>query len=282
MDPRAAGRTARSLEPLHALGYFAPEVDAEVSGLGVRRGMGSYFASRSAAMGRVGAGPVAATFFVFNPSKVAHFLPAAWEAASPADVVAARFRGVSAAYTRLLGAETLGSPEVREAADLARTAAEGCTVGGRPLYAAHADLPWPEEPHLVLFHALTLIREHRGDGHVAAMVTAGLTGLEGLVSHTATGKGFSQPAAQATRGWSDDEWAGAVAALADRGLMTSDGALTDEGRDFRRGIERQTDESGVAPWAALGESGTQRLAELGAPLVATALGNGAFPDGVFA
>ena len=144
MDPHAAGRTARSLEPLHALSYFAPEVEAEITGLGVRRGMGAYFASRAAAMGRVGPGPVAATFFVFNPSLVAHLVPAVWDAADPADVVAARYRGVSAAYQRLLGEETLASAEVAEAADLARTAAEGCTVAGRPLYAAHADLAWPE------------------------------------------------------------------------------------------------------------------------------------------
>ena len=282
MDPHAAGRAARSLEPLHALSYFAPEVEAEITGLGVRRGMGAYFASRAAAMGRVGPGPVAATFFVFNPSLVAHLVPAVWDAADPADVVAARFRGVSAAYQRLLGEETLASAEVAEAADLARTATEGCTVAGRALYAAHADLAWPDEPHLVLFHALTLLREHRGDGHVAVLVSAGLSGIEALVSHVATGRGFTRPAAQATRRWSDEEWAAAVTTLADRGLMTADGELTDEGRDFRKSLERQTDESGAAPWDALGEERAQRLAELARPLVGTALGNGAFPDGVFA
>ena len=282
MDPRLAGRTARLLEPLHALGYFAPEVEAEVVGVGVRKGRGTYFASRSAAMGRVGAGPVAATFYVFNPSLVAHFIPAAWEAASPEDVVAARYRGVSGAYARLLGEEVLASDEVREAADLARTASAGCTVAGRPLYAAHADLAWPDEPHLVLFHALTLLREHRGDGHVAALIGADLSGIEALVTHTATGKGFTRPAAQATRAWSDEEWAAAVAGLAERGLMTSDGELTDEGIALRKAVEHHTEESAFSPWEHLGEAGTARLTELGRPLVTTALTNGAFPAGVFA
>lgn len=282
MDPRLAGRAARSLEPLHALGYFAPEVDAEVSALGVRRGRGTYFASRSAPMGRVGAGPVAATFYVFNPTLVGHFIPAAWEVASPEDVVAARYRGVSAAYARLLGDEVLGSDEMSEAADLARTATTGCTVAGRPLYAAHADLAWPDEPHMALFHALTLIREHRGDGHVAALVGADLSGIEALVTHTATGKGFTQPAAQATRGWSDDDWSAAVAGLASRGLVSAAGELTDEGRALRTAIERRTEQSAVSPWDALGETGTQRLVEICQPLVATALTNGAFPAGVFA
>lgn len=282
MDPRLAGRTARLLEPLHALGYFAPEVEAEVVSLGVRKGRATYFASRAAAMGRVGAGPVAATFYVFNPSLVAHFVPAVWEAASPEDVVAARYRGVSAAWSRLLGAEALVSDEVRGAADLARTASDGCSVAGRPLHAAYADLPWPEEPHMVLFHALTLLREHRGDGHVAALTGADLSGIEALVTHTATGKGFTQPAAQATRGWSDEEWSAAVAGLASRGLMTSDGSLTEDGAALRTAVERRTEESAYAPWEHLGEVGTQRLTELCRPLVTTALTNGAFPPGVFA
>lgn len=282
MDPRLAGRAARSFEPLHALGYFAPEVDAEVGALGVRQGRATYFASRSAPMGRVGAGPVAATFYVFNPSLVAHFIPAAWEAASPEDVVAARYRGVSAAYARLLGDETLASDEVTEAADLARTATSGCTVAGRPLYAAHADLEWPDEPHLVLFHALTLLREHRGDGHIAALIDADLSGIEALITHTATGKGFTRPAAQATRGWSDEEWSAAVAGLAERGLVSAAGELTDEGRAVRTAIERRTEESAVSSWNSLGEAGTLRLADLCQPLVVTALTNGAFPAGVFA
>ena len=282
MDPHLAGRTARLLEPLHALGYFAPEVDTEVSGLGVRRGRATYVASRSAAMGRVGAGPVAATFYVFNPSLVAHFIPAAWEAASPEDVVAARYRGVSAAWSRLLGEEVLGSDDVRAAADLARTASAGCGVAGRPLFAAHADLAWPDEPHMVLFHALTLLREHRGDGHVAALIGADLSGIEALVTHTATGRGFTQPAAQATRAWSDEEWSAAVTGLAERGLMTADGELTDDGVALRKAIERRTEESAAAPWDTLGEAGTARLTELCRPLVSTALTNGAFPPGVFA
>ena len=282
MDPHVAGRTARSLETLHALGYFAPEVEAELTGLGLRKGRMGYFASRSAPMGRVGPGTVAATFYVFNPDLVAHFLPAAWDAADPADVVAGRYRGVSAAWRRLLGDDLLASDPVAEAADLARRAAGGCTTAGRPLSAAHADLAWPEEPHLVLFHALTVIREHRGDGHIAALLTAELSGIEALVSHTATGRGFTEPAAKATRGWSDDEWAAAVGGLADRGLMTADGTLTDRGTALRAEIEGATDELAGAPWDALGEAGAGRLAEIGKPLVRRALGNGAFPDGVFA
>ncbi|ANH37334.1 hypothetical protein I601_0891 [Nocardioides dokdonensis FR1436] len=282
MDPHSSGRTARSLETLHALGYFVPEVEQEVTALGVRKGRGAYFASRAAAMGRVGPGPVVATFSVFAPSLVERFVPACWEAADPEQVMAARYRGVDAAYRRLLGAEVLESPEMAEAAELARTAAAGCTPEGRALYAAHADQAWPEEPHLVLFHALTLIREHRGDGHVATTLAHGLSGLESLVTHTATGTGFTVPAAQATRGWSEEQWQACVVALADRGLMGADGTLTEAGVALRTAIEADTDERGHAPWAALGDEGTERLRTLGRPWVKQMLAGGVFPAGVFA
>jgi len=282
MDPRVAGRTARLLEPLHALGYFVPEVEAELVALGLRAGRMSYFASRSAPMGRVGAGTVTATFYVFNPSLVAHFVPACWDVATPEAVTAARYAGITAAYQRLLGKDALGSPEVAEAAELARGASGGCAAAGRPLYAAHADLAWPTEPHLVLFHALTLLREHRGDGHIAALLNAGLSGLEAQVSHVATGRGFTVPAAQATRGWKPEEWEEAVAALSARGLMTPEGGLTDEGAALRTSVERATERMAAGPWDALGEDDTARLHALAEPLVAGALARGAFPAGVFA
>lgn len=280
MDPHDVGRIARSLETLHAFGYFAPEVEEELTGVGLRRGRMCYFASRSAPMGALSPGTVAATFFVFNPALVEHHLSGVWALASPEEVTAARYRGISRGWGRLLG--DLDPSEVAEAAELARTAAQACSVAGRPLSAGHADLPWPTEPHLVLFHALTIVREHRGDGHIAALLGEGLTGLEALVTHTATGRGFTVAAAQATRGWSEDEWGATVSDLADRGLLTSEGGLTEEGIALRRRVEEATDRMAVRPWQTLGEEGATRLAELGRPWVRQALANGAFPKGVFA
>ncbi|WP_338749613.1 SCO6745 family protein [Janibacter alittae] len=280
MDPHDAGRTARSLETLHAFGYFAPEVQEELTQLGLRKGRQCYFTSRSAPMGALSSGTVAATFFVFNPSLVAHHMSDVWTRVSPQEVTAARYRGISAGWQRLL--PDLAPDDLAEAAELARSAARACSVAGRPLSAAHADLPWPQEPHLVLFHALTILREHRGDGHVAALLGEGLSGLEALVTHTATGRGFTVSAAKATRGWSDDEWDAAVTDLVDRGVMTPEGGLTEAGRALRREIEAATDRMASDPWQALGEERATRLAELGRPWVRQALANGAFPEGVFA
>ena len=282
MDAHDAGRTARSLETLHALCYFSAEVDAALVSAGLRKGRMAYFAQRSSPMGRVGAGPVTATFYNFNPSLVAHFIPSVWDLVSPEDVHAARYRGVDAAYRNLLGEETLASDEVAEAAELARDLALNCTPEGRALYAAHADLDWPTEPHLVLFHGLTLAREHRGDGHVAALLAAGLSGLEALVSHTATGTGFTVAAAQATRGWSPEQWQEAVDGLAGRGLTTPRGELTEDGVALRGRVEEETDRLGAAPWQALGDDAATRLRELARPLAKQAVAAGAFPDGVFA
>ena len=142
MDPHVAGRTARSLETLHALSYFAPEVGRDRRA-GVRPGRATYFASRAAAMGRVGPRRRHRDLLRLQPRARGPVLPPAWEATSPEEVVAARLRGVDAAYRRLLGDEVTTAPEVKEAAELTRAAAAACDPAGRPLYAAHADLEWP-------------------------------------------------------------------------------------------------------------------------------------------
>ncbi|NMI00614.1 hypothetical protein HF526_25380 [Pseudonocardia sp. K10HN5] len=269
--------------------YFAPETERLLTGAGLEPGRMTYFAGRAAPMGAVSASVVAATFYNFNPDLVARHIPAAWELADPATLVAARFAAADAALRRLLGDETVASPAVAEAAGLARRAAEACDPQGRPLAAGHLDLEWPVEPHLVLWHALSILREHRGDGHIALLLDAGLTGIEALVTATATGKGFVVPFAKASRGWSDAQWDGAVAALRSRGLLgDGDGSgpdglgLTAEGDALRRRLEGDTDRLGAGPWSHLGADDAGRLAELGGVLVRTLVAAGCFPDGVFA
>jgi len=275
-------RCYQALNPLHSLIYFAPEADEEFTAVGLRAGRMSYFASRSAAMGAVGAGTVTATFFNFSPALVARHIPQAWELAAPEAVLDARLRAVDRALRRLLGEELLADPSVAEAARLAGEAASACSAAGRPLYAAHAELPVPEQPHLALWHALTLLREHRGDGHLAALTAAELDGIEALVSHTATGKAFTGEFARASRGWTQQEWDACVDRLRDRGLLDADGTPTQLGRDRRRELEALTDTLGYAPYQHLGPAGVERLTEIAARLTRTALANGAFPAGVFA
>ena len=281
LEPAAVARAHRAIEPLHSHLYFAPEHDERFSALGLKPGRMSYFAGRAAPMGAVGAGVVTATFYNFSPSLVAHMIPRAWTLASPEQVLAARLDAARASLTRLLGEEDARSGEVAELADLLRAACEVPTPEGRPLYAGHADLPWPEEPVLALWHAATLLREYRGDGHIAALLHAGLSGLEALITHTATGRGFTEPAARATRGWGDEEWAAGCAALADRGLL-DDAGLTEDGESLRAHIEAQTDALSADPWLLLGAERTARVVELGKGLSRRLVEGGAFGRGILA
>jgi hypothetical protein len=268
---------------LHSLVYFAPEAEQQFTGIGLKAGRMGYFASRAAPMGAVGAGVVTATFYNFSPSLVAHCIPRAWELASPAAIIDTRFAVADAALHRLLGPELASSPDLAALAGLVREAASAGTVEGRPLYAGLADLDWPTGPVLEMWHGISLLREHRGDGHIAALVAADLSGLEALVTHTATGKGFTRGFAQASRGWSQEDWDGAVGRLAARGLLDGDGALTAAGQELRAHVEQETDAMAAGPWLHLGDEGTEEVVRIGRILTRAVLAAGAFPStGVFA
>ena len=213
-------------------------------------------------MGAVTADVVASTFFNFNPELVHAAIPSAWQTATPVALVAARFSAVDAAFRRLLGDEVLSSDDMCRAADLARHAAEeaGRRVEGRPLAAAHSDVAWPTAPHLVLWHAQSILREYRGDGHIAQLVVRGLSGLEALVTHAAAGD-VPEHILRSTRGWPQDAWDAAVDALRVRGWLEQgdEFRFTEWGASQRRALEEGTDTLAAAPYAVLGE---QRCAEL--------------------
>jgi len=256
-DPDAlrARKTWRTLEPLHGMIYFSPEATESYERLGIT-GRAGYFASRAAAMGAVTAEVVIATFFNFNPELVRAAIPRAWEIATPESLVKARLGAVDAAFRRLLGDEVLESDAMGRAAELARRAAEqaGLRVEGRPLCAGHAGLPWPEKPHLALWHSQSILREFRGDGHVALLLTHGLSGIEALVIHAALGE-LPPSALRSTRGWSDEQFDAAASSLRERGWLAEGEALalTDWGAAQRQEIEDRTDALAAAPYAVLGE-----------------------------
>ncbi len=270
----------RATESLHALVYFVPETEQHLTAAGLRPGRMCYFAGRSAPMGAVSAGVTAATFYNFNPDLVARHIPRAWTLASPDAVITARFAAADAALTRLLG-DAVSSAEMHEAAELAREATIALTPEGRPLYAGHACLDWPVEPHLVLWHALSLLREYRGDGHVVALLQANLSGIEAVLTHTATGTGFTEQSAKLLRGWSDEQWDAAIEGLRRRGVLDTEG-LTEQGNALRAQVEAATDSLDRAAAEHLGAERTSRLIEVGRGLTRIVVANGAFPDGVFA
>ncbi|WP_175409829.1 hypothetical protein [Streptomyces sp. TRM64462] len=276
--PAQAGRRCQHpLNLFHASVYFSPESAQELAALGIEDAHAAYLAVRSAALGAVGPGAVTAAFYNFNHELIARHLPAVWQIASPEQVLAARLRGADATLRRLLGEDVVASDELAEAAGLALRATEACTRQARPLYAAHADLPVPEAPHLRFWHAATLLREHRGDAHLAALLSAGLDPLEALVSHGATGTGISRRWVLATRGWEQSDWDAAAERLRKRGLLTDAGDLTDAGRSLRDEVEEHTDRLDAAPYEHLGTAGVDRLTALAKRLLATVAEAGAFP-----
>jgi hypothetical protein len=258
-----ARRAHRYLEPLHTIVYFVPENGERYKALGIKGGMRGYFASRSAPLGLVPAEVVIATFYNFAPAQVRKAIPSVWEVTTPDAVLAARLEGADAALRRMLGAD-VDSKEMARAAELAREATTVLDVVGRPLYAGHAALPWPEPAHLQLWHAATLLREHRGDGHIAALVLAGLSGLDASITYVATGKGMSEDLQRQTRGYTEEEWAAAKQRLVDDGFLDASG-LTDRGQALRDGIEAQTDAAAAVPYDHLGPDRTQELIDLTRP-----------------
>jgi hypothetical protein len=259
-----ARRMWPAFETYHAHIYFVPEAAEAYRRLGLKGGWMGYFASRSAPLGPASPELVTAVFFNFHPGMVARALPDAWGLASPEDVIAARLQAADVALRRLIP-DHVGSPAEAEAAALAREAVESPALSGRPLFAALRSLPWPDPPHLVLWHACTLLREHRGDGHVASLTAAGLDGCEAHVTVTATGA-VPRSTLQDNRKWSDEEWAAAEERLRARGWLDAGGNLTDAGRAGRAEVEARTDALAEEPWRALGPERTERLLELLTPM----------------
>ena len=277
LDPTIARKTWRTLEPVHGLIYFAAEAGAAYEAIGLPPAMGGYFASRAAAMGPVPAEVVIATFFNFHPAFVRETIPSAWSIASPEMILEARLAAADRALRARLGDEVASSVEVEEAAVLARRAAESSAASpeGRPLFAAHASLPWPDDPLLVLWHAQTLLREFRGDGHIAALTVEGVSGLEALIIHGATGE-VPPATLRSSRRWPKDEWQAGEEALRSRGWLAADGSLTEAGRAHRQWVEDRTDALAAPAYEVLGENGCERLRTLGRPLSKAIVEAGAF------
>lgn len=230
-----------------------------------------YFASRAYPLGQVPAEVVTATFFTFHPDMVRRALPEAWRIATVEQVAEAKLQGADASLRRMLG-DRVRSVELSEAADLAAEAVKGCGLAGRPLFAAYAALPWPPEPHLRLWHAATVLREHRADGHTAASLSHGLDGLAAHVTNVASGA-VPREMGQRSRGWSDEEWAACERRLTERGWL-ADGQLTADGRAVRNQVEAVTDQLAAEPWDHLGDERTDRFFKLTLPIARTLFDEG--------
>jgi hypothetical protein len=253
ISPADARRTWRSFEAVHGMIYFTPLAPEEYAAIGVPKSRAGYFASRVAPIGAAGADVVIATFYNFNPGLVRHAMTGVWDVTTPEAILAARLRAADRSLRTAFDQQTVDSDEfVTALAALGRAAEVACEhPEGRPLFAGHAGLAWPDDPVQALWHAQSLLREFRGDGHIAALTVEGLSGLDALISHAGSGD-VPGEVLRLTRGFSPDEWAAGIDSMASRGLVDATGAFTDAGRAQRDRVETTTDQLAVAPYAVLG------------------------------
>jgi hypothetical protein len=275
-DAQMARRLWSRLEPIHVVTYFSPEPRAALSDAGYKGFWMGYFAGRAAPMGPVGAEVVLATFYNFSISHVSRAIPDAWNFAPPGAALEARQRGAAAALQRAFARDDLAEA-VQTAAVLARAAADSAPLEGRVLFAANRALPWPQEPVAALWHACTLLREHRGDGHVAALAAAGIGGREANVFQAAAGVVPREVFAVA-RHYDSAEWDSVSARLAGRGLVGPDGKLTARGRDVKDDVEDRTDRIALTAYDSLDDEQLLQLLESLAPLARAVIATGDIPE----
>ncbi|GAB7070895.1 hypothetical protein JCM12141A_51840 [Mycolicibacterium hodleri] len=271
--PTTARRLFDRFEPVHALTYFAPESRDALGQAGFRGFWMGYFGARAAPLGSVGADVVTAVFYNFSPSHVARALPAAWEFASPADALRAREASAVAALARC---GITDGTQVRTAADLLAKAAATAPLDGRPLFAANRALPWPDHSVARLWHASTLLREQRGDAHVAVLVANGVGGRECNVLHALADR-VPREFIMRSREYDDQEWQSCVDRLAVRGFIDGHGALTDSGREFKGHLEDSTDRLSLSAFDALDDGDLELLFRTLTPVTRAVVAAGDIP-----
>jgi hypothetical protein len=259
-----ARRMFELVEPIGVIPYAADEPNEAMFALGFTNYWDTYFAGRAAPLGLVPAEVVDALFYNFAPGEVARHIPQVWEITTPEAAIAARRAGCVKAIRRILG-DRVDTPEFARAADLLVQAATSAPYGGRPMYAALRTLPVPDEVVARTFHAASLLREHRGDGHIAALVTEGVGGLE---AHVLFALGMDMPAEKFGRihHLPAAQLAEVIGGMRDRGLIGDDGWLTGSGRAVKRRVEALTDDLAAPPYESLAPDELEELVALLEPM----------------
>jgi hypothetical protein len=256
-----ARRMFELVEPIGVIPYAADEPNEAMFALGFTNYWDTYFAGRAAPLGLPTAEVVDALFYNFAPGEVARHIPKVWRTTTPEEAIAARRTGCVKALRRIL-ADHVDSADFARATELLIKAATSAPSQGRPMYAALRALPIPEEVVARLFHAASLLREHRGDGHIAALMVEGVGGLE---AHVLLALDMNLPAEKFGRihHLPSAQLAAVIEGMRDRGLIAGDGWLSDRGRAVKQRVEALTDDLAAGPYECLSED---ELAELMAAL----------------
>jgi hypothetical protein len=249
--PNTVARRVRdAIEPIATIGWWSRSASESATEVGLDF-FSAYVWGRAASLGPdVSPAVVESCFGVFESGMIERVLTAAQATVSQEVVLAARQRGATAGLAASTGSidpsviATLGSRLL-----VALQEVEGT---GRPLFSALRALPVPHDPHGALWRGAELLREHRGDGHLAAGIAVGLNASEmNVLTELWLGYGFGEYSG--TRGFSTDRLAETAAGLHERGWLTGERSLTADGRQAREAIELATDASQQALMDALGD-----------------------------
>jgi len=236
------------LEPIATI-TFSDAVNEAFLALGMRNYWDGYFAGRAAPLGLASAELVHAVFYNFADGEVARHIPWVWGKTTPEEATVVRERASAAALRNRIG-KLADHPDLARLADLATRAALSAPSEGRPLYAGLRALDIPEEPVARLWHAATMLREHRGDGHNAVLVAHGIGGIEAHVL-MALSLGMRAEAFGRIHHLPKEQLAAVVEGLRDRGLVDDECGFTDAGREMRERIEALTDELAASAYDVL-------------------------------
>src|SRR5689334_11799845 len=264
-----ARRMFELVEPIGVIPYSADEPNEAMFALGFTNYWDTYFAGRAAPLGLVPAEVVHALFYNFAPGEVARHIPKVWRTTTPEAAIAARRRGCAKALRRILG-DAVDAPAFARAADLLLKAATSAPYEGRPMYAALRAIPVPDDVVARLFHAASLLREHRGDGHIAALMIEGVGRLE---AHVLLALDMGMPAANFGRihHLPAAQLAEVIDGMRARDLIGEDGWLTEQGRAVKQRVEALTDDLAAKPYESLEADELDELMTTLEPLAARLL-----------
>jgi hypothetical protein len=248
-------------EPVHAVTYFSTEARDALAAIGLTRYWDGYFAGRSAPMGALSGAPVVAMFSGFAPFLVDRALPAVWSVTTPEQVIEARYVGAAATLRAIVSDEKA----IAAAADALTPLVENLDTIGRPLSAAFSALPLEDDPYRRLWQVAGTLREHRGDGHVIALVSLGISGLTTLVLRA--GVDLDATSMKKARGWTDEEWEAEAESLVKRGLLAPDRRITPAGADLLDHAEALTNRLAVGPLSSLSDDDIRSVAATLYPIV---------------
>ena len=269
-DPGSVARRMFDLvEPIGVIPYSADEPNETMFALGFTNYWDTYFAGRAAPLGVVPAEVVDALFYNFAPGEVARHIPKVWRTTTPEAAIAARQLGCVMALKRILG-DRVDTPEFARAAELLMKAATSAPVEGRPMYAALRSIPIPEDVVARMFHAASMLREHRGDGHIAALMVEGVGGVE---AHVLLALAMDMPAEKFGRihHLPAAQLSAVIDGMRARGLIGDDGWLTEEGRAVKQRVESLTDRLAAKPYESLAPAELGELIDALDPLAALLL-----------